>query len=167
MNTRANDCQMRRLALLSSFAFTPLVAAVLTLPGCSNSRTSPAESPRLHVVSVLYGRYVAAHEGEMPASREELVNFIDESERDILQRRGYKSAEELFDESASHQRLIVLYRDQRDRLQTEFVAIEERSHDEKTPEGIVRRSKWFAADTLGAAQAIDEQQAKRVLAEAG
>jgi hypothetical protein len=135
--------------------------------GCSNGPARPTESVRLHVVAVLYGKYLAAHEGQMPASQEELVKFVDTNEQDLLQRRGFKAAEELFAEPADKSRILVLYRDQRDRLHTDFVAIEERKLPAVGAEGKKIASKWFAADILGAAKEIDEQQAKRVLAEAG
>ena len=144
-----------------------LATTLLAVSGCWNGPTKPTESVRLHVVAVLYGKYLSAHEGQMPASQEELVKYVDSNEQDLLQRRGFKSAEEVFAEPADHSRILVLYRDQRERLQTAYVAIEERKLHEVGTEGKKIASKWFAADVLGAAQEIDEQQAKRVLAEAG
>jgi hypothetical protein len=121
----------------------------------------------LHVIAVLYGRFLSAHGGQMPADQQELIDFINENEKDLLFRRGIKSAEELFEESAGQGKVLVLYRDHRERLQTEFVAIEEQRVTEMGGDGQIVRSKWFAADALGAAQEIDKAQAKRVLAEAG
>jgi hypothetical protein len=152
----------------ASRTFALCFVALIAVIGCSAApQTSPAESPRLHVVSVLYGRYLSAHGGQMPATRDDLVQYINENERDLLIRRGFENAQQLLEPAEARPRLIVLYRDQRDRLQTEYVAIEEHPNETRAADQSKRRSTWFAADVLGAARPIDEQQAERVLAETG
>jgi hypothetical protein len=146
-------------------AWLLLILACVSQSGCSKAHGPTADSPRLHLVSVLYGKYMAAHEGQMPADRDELIKFIDSSERDVIQRHGYRSGEEIFTEKADQPRVIVLYRDQRERLQTDYVAIEEQNVQVNTPEGRKNWRKWFAADSLGVPYEINQEQANRVLTE--
>jgi hypothetical protein len=136
------------------------------LGGCSSGPSGAIESPRLHVIAVLYGRYLSAHDGQMPADRDEFIAFINANAREVLLRRGFNSAEEILAESADKPRLIVLYRDLRERLQTEYTVIEEQPYAAPGSGGSVAR-RWFAADQLGIAREIDKEQAQRVLAEAG
>jgi hypothetical protein len=162
--------RIRRALVLSS---TLLSLAFTFVPnsGCS-SKVAPSEksaSHRLHLVAVLYGKYLSAN-GEMPADQKELVNYVDSNQREILQRYGLRSAEDIFIEAAGQPRLVVLYRDQRQRLPTEFVAMEEEKaigeqlHGQKT-DAQDSRSKWVAADMLGIGQEISAAEANRVLAD--
>ena len=164
--------RVRPTLVLSSML---LLLAFTLLPnsGCS-SKSAPSgksASPRLHLVAALYGKYVSAHRGEMPADEQEFVTYIDANERELLQRYGLRSGQDLFTEAAGRPRLIVLYRDQRHRLPTEFVVIEE---EKVSSEGVkgqkvdtrTSRSNWVAADVLGIGQEISADEANRVLADA-
>jgi hypothetical protein len=155
-----------KVAAAHNLSFVFLLALV-TADGCSNRLPQPAESVRLHDVALLYGKYLTAHNGQMPASRDELVRFADSNEHETLRQRGYLSADDVFCEQADDSRIIVLYRDLRERLQTEFVAIEERKLGALRDAGSKISSKWFATGVQGPPQEIDEQQARRVLIEAG
>ena len=103
----------------------------------------------------------------MPGDQQELIDYVNSDEQDILKRRGYKSAEEIFAEKPGESRVLVLYRDQRERLQTEYVAVEEQTSPVISGAEKAAKSKWFAADMLGATREIDREQARRVLAESG
>ncbi|MEX0613651.1 MAG: hypothetical protein WD738_09385 [Pirellulales bacterium] len=127
----------------------------------------PQSSTRLHLVSVLYGRYLSANDGKMPRNQEELVEYIDENEGEVLQRRSLSSGEEIFKAPPGGSRIVVLYREPRERLKTEYVAIEEQKMDPKNGDGEKSRSRWFAADVLGVGQEIDQVEAARMLTEAG
>jgi hypothetical protein len=107
----------------------------------------------------------------MPADQNEFVDYVDTNEREVLQRYGLRSAGDLFIEAADRPRLIVMYRDQRQRRPTEFVALEEA----KVGQGTMKRavndgpksgSKWVAADRLGIGQEISADEANRVMADA-
>src|SRR6476660_5947386 len=66
---------------------------LLASSGCFK-KTSPAHlsaSPRLHLVALMYGKYMSAHQGEMPADEQEFVSYIDTNEREVLQRYGLRS----------------------------------------------------------------------------
>jgi hypothetical protein len=153
------------MLLLSAFS-------LLSNGGCSSNLAPPGKSasPRLHLVAALYGKYVSANGGEMPADEQDFIKYVDSNEREVLQRYGFRSAEDIFIEAADRPRLIVLYRDQRQRLPTEFVAIEEeKSTGEElkgqTADAHNSRSKWVAADVLGIGQEISAAEANRVLAD--
>jgi hypothetical protein len=145
-----------------------LACLLLALSGCSSAPPKPVESSRLHVIAVLYGKYLSANSGKMPADEQEFAAYIDGNEKDILFRRGCKSAQDLLASSHDPQRLVVLYRDHRQRLNTEWVAIEKQEVEEKDSksQGVVqKRVRWFAANAGGVGQQIKEEEANRILAE--
>ena len=155
-------------AIIAMAFSVPLACLLLALSGCSNAPLIPVESSRLHVIAVLYGKYLSAHSGKMPADEQEFAAYIDGNEKDILFRRGCKSAQDLLAPSHDPQRLVVLYRDQRERLSTDWVAIEKQEFEEKDAksQGIVqKRVRWFAANVGGVGQQIKEEEANRILAE--
>jgi hypothetical protein len=152
------------IAMASS---VPLILLLLALSGCSSAPPKPVESSRLHVVAVLYGKYLSANSGKMPADEQEFAAYIDGNEKGILFRRGCKSAQDLL-ASIHPQQLVVLYRDHRQRLNTDWVAIEKQEVEERDSksQGVVRkRVRWFAADVGGIGQQIKEEEVNRILAE--
>jgi hypothetical protein len=154
--------------MASSLSLALLLLGLPSLTGCSSPPPRPKESPRLHVIAVLYGKYLSAHDGKMPADEKEFAEYIDTNERDILLRQGCKSAQELVAPTHDPQRLVVLYRDQRERSSTEWVAIEKQEFeqkDSKSPGGVKKRVCWFAANVGGVGQQIKEEEANRILAE--
>jgi hypothetical protein len=163
--------RVRPTLVLSSMLLL-LAFTVLPNSGCS-SKLAPSKksaSPRLHLVAALYGKYLSSNGGEMPADEQEFVKYVDSNEREVLQRYGFRSAEDIFIETADRPRLIVLYRDQRQRLPTEFVAMEEEKVSGEKVKGQKAdvhnsRSKWVAADVLGIGQEISATEANRVLAD--
>ena len=151
-----------------------LIFILLTAGGCTSKSEPerPAASPQLHLVAVLYGKYISAHDGQMPPDQDALVRYVESSEQDVLMRRGLKSAEEIFAPPADRPRIVVLYRDPRERLGTNYVAIEEQRIDEEQAEGQQAtgqntRRRWLAADVLGVGEEITEVEADRILAETG
>jgi len=146
----------------------PLIFLLLALSGCSSAPPKPVESSRLHVIAVLYGKYLSANSGKMPADEQEFAAYIDGNEKDILFRRGCKTAQDLLAPIHDPQQLVVLYRDHRQRLNTEWVAIEKQEVEERDSksQGVVqKRVRWFAADVGGIGQQIKEEEANRILAE--
>ena len=98
-----STCRFARLHVLSKKAAAAwalsaplacLLLCVSVLTGCVSPPQKPVESSRLHVIAVLYGKYLAVHSGEMPADAKEFAEYIDMNERDILLRHGCKSAQE-------------------------------------------------------------------------
>jgi len=155
-------------AIIAMTSSVPLIFLLLALSGCSSAPPKPVESSRLHVVAVLYGKYLSANSGKMPADEQEFAAYIDGNEKDILFRRGCKSAQDLLAPTHDPQQLVVLYRDHRQRLNTDWVAIEKQEVEEKDSksQGVVqKRVRWFAADVGGIGQQIKEEEANRILAE--
>ena len=64
--------------MLGCVAFS-LAFCLLGQSGCSSrTKSSPATaSPRLHMVAVLYGKYVSAHGGELPTDEQDFVAYVD------------------------------------------------------------------------------------------
>src|SRR5436190_1765628 len=78
------------IATTSSVTLAVLLLALSGLTGCGTAPRPPAESSRLHVIAVLYGKYLSAHDGKMPTNEQEFAEFINSNEKDILFRRGCK-----------------------------------------------------------------------------
>jgi hypothetical protein len=141
--------------------------------GCSsrNKTSHVTASPRLHMVAVLYGKFASAHGGQLPTDEQEFVAYVDANEREVLQRYGLRSSQDIFTESADRPRLVVLYRDPRERLKSNFVAIEQRTtKDPKSKTSangaLAGGDTWVAADLLGVGCEISADTANRILAEA-
>jgi hypothetical protein len=144
--------------------FYLLLSALLLLhSGCTSQATPIAASPRLHLVSVLYGKYTSANSGEMPADQQQLVSYIDANEREVLQRHSMRSGDDLFVKIPGKPQVVVIYREPRQNLKTEFVALEQQKiKDVNHPAG---RTAWIASDSLGIGQEISEDEAQRILTE--
>jgi hypothetical protein len=158
-------------AIAASASSLPLLCVAVwlaTLAGCGSGPPKHVESSRLHVVAVLYGKYLSAHDGEMPANEQELAEFIDTNEQDILLRNGCKSAQELIASNREPQQLVVLYRDHRERLNTDWVAIEKQEveHKDSKSQGAARkRFCWFAVNVGGLGKEIKDDEASHILVE--
>jgi hypothetical protein len=151
------NCRQTKLWRRVPCSWGLIALFVATFAGGCSSKSAEAihsASPRLRVVAVLYGRYMSDYSGAMPANEQEFVKYIDARDQKLVQQYGFSNAASLLANTGDKPRLVVLYRDERKRSGTRYVALEE-------VEGGVNR---YAVDVLGIVDELSSEQATPLLA---
>ena len=133
-----------------------LVLTTLALSGCGgNPQQEARESSNLKPLAVLYGRYLASHQGQPPPDEAAFKSFVKGLDARQLEAAGAKDVESIYSSTRDKQPYVILFADAIPKASSADVVV---AYEQQGVGG-----KRYVATSLAQIKEVDEPEFRRLV----